>query len=73
MRNNGRIITEAICFKKEKIKGKYRYHFFVLDEKNKEVTRFGIESKTRLKKEQINKKVKARLKKIQRQFYDLKI
>ena len=64
-------MTKAVCFKKEKIKGKYRYHCLVLNEKGREVTRWGIESKTRLGKKQLIKRTKIRLKKIQKIFPNL--
>jgi len=65
-------MNEATCFKKEKIKGKYRYHFFILNKSGKEITRFGIENKTKLGIKQLSRRANLRLKKILK-IYEFKI
>lgn len=61
-------MIKTICFKKEKIKGRYRYHFIVLGEAGKEATRFGVESKTKLGKIKLKKRAIARIKKLSKIF-----
>jgi len=65
-------MNEATCFKKEKSKGKYRYHFFILDKNGKEITRFGIENKIKLDKKQLSRRANLRLKKFLK-IYEFKI